>query len=1127
MSDRVTNWLEQLGLVQYAHLFVENNLDWELLTDLDHEILKDIGISSAGHRLRILRAAGVLSAQREENRTPREETAASVVSESGRTEAERRQLTVMFCDLVGSTELSQQLDPEDLRDVNRAYQNACKAVIEQFEGFVARYMGDALLAYFGYPHAHENDAERAVLAGLAIVEAVNELQAEIGNDKGIVLSVRVGVATGLVVVGDLIGEGASQESPVVGETPNLAARLQSLASSGTVVVAAGTHDLCSGLFKFADLGMHQLKGIANMVKVWHVTEPIAVESRFDAVRNKGLTTFHGRENELALLSERWLAVKNGKGQMLLLSGEAGIGKSRITRVFRKTLAEENCVILRFQCSPYHTNSALYPIIKNIQIAADIGSHDSAEHKLVKLNLFLDQAGIETTQSRALIALLLSIPTQEHYPEFDYPPQELMKQTLWTLVNWLRGLAFRLPVLFELEDAHWIDPTTIELINLVLEEIQDLQVLILITFRNDYDCPWTDHANTSLLSLNHLTRNRSRQIIIAISEGKEMPTEVMEQILEKADGIPLYLEELTKNVLESGMLVEDRGRLKVDHPSPVLAIPTSLQDSLMARLDRLGPAKVLAQIGSAIGREFSYELLESVTCKSGYELGSGLGKLVEARLVFSRDARPGVSYLFKHALIQDAAYESMLKSHRRKLHSKIANAIEENFPDQIESQPEMLARHWSESGNVKKALPYWLAAGKHASERFANTEAASHLNCGLKLVDGLPEGPEREQNELEFRVALGTVLRISEGPGAKITLANNNRAVDLCDHLPESPEQFAALWSKWQNTMNLKLDTGIQWTERLTALAGKLGDPVYMLQALHAKWTTQFHIGEFTEAYTHIREALGLYDEKTHHIHAALYGGHDARICGGGFASHALWMLGHPDQSLEFAKKCVIWEERLNHTGSSLHVAENMLLLYQFRREPYQLLPWIEKMEAICLANDLPEYEGKLNFNRGWFLASQGDTEAGIKMMRKGIQIQRTIGSLEDIPMFNAKLSGYLSKSGQIEDGLKIIEEALNIIESHSLRYWTAEVHRRKGELLNLIGQQELAFRSLKEALQIARDQKAKSLELRAAISLARWYVELGEISSAASLLQPIYDWFSEGLDTPDLKEAHTLLSELA
>jgi class 3 adenylate cyclase len=628
-----------------------------------------------------------------------------------RASAERRQLTVMFCDLVNSTVLSARLDPEDMRDVLRVYHDGCARVVARFEGFVAKYMGDGVLVYFGYPHAHEDDAERAVRAGLALVEAIGATALPLPGE--LKLQLRVGIATGLVVVGDRIGSGAAQEEAVVGETPNLAARLQGLAAPNSVVIAADTRRLTGGLFEYRDLGAATLKGFADPVQAWQVVGPSAIESRFEALHATSTTTpLIGRDEELDLLMRRWQQAKEGDGRVVLLSGEPGIGKSRVTEAIEERLSGEPHVRLRFFCSPYHGQTALHPIVSQLERAAGFERDDNVERRLGKLEAILAPSTKDMKQVIALLADLLSIGG-DLYPPLNLNPQRRKEATLEALFAQLAGLAARRPVLMVFEDIHWIDPISLELLEQTVERIPSLRVLLVMTFRPEFQSPWTGDSHVTTLALNRLGRQHGAELVKRLTGNKQMPSAILHQITAHADGVPLFVEELTKTVLESGLLSDAGDRYVLTGPVPPLAIPTTLHASLMARLDRLAPIREVAQIGAAIGREFSYELLAALVPLSEIALQEAVERLVHSELVFCRGRPPSATYTFKHALIRDAAYATLLRSRRQELHARIAKVLEDRFPETVELHPEILAHHWSQAGLVEKAAIYagrtWLHA----------------------------------------------------------------------------------------------------------------------------------------------------------------------------------------------------------------------------------------------------------------------------------------------------------------------------------------------------------------------------------------------------------------------------------
>src|SRR5450631_3179158 len=750
---QIAGWLEKLGLGQYASRFAENDITFAILSDLTDQDLKELGVSSLGHRRQLLRAIAELNSVGKGAPKLAPATAAPVTPQP-HDAAERRQLTVMFCDLVGSTALSARLDPEDMREIVGAYHRSCAEQITKAGGFVAKYMGDGVLAYFGYPQAHEHDAERAVLAGLALVEAVPMLKTAAGTP----LQVRVGIATGLVVVGDLIGSGEAQERGVVGDTPNLAARLQGLAEPNMVVIAEGARRLLGNLFELEDLGAKDLKGIAGPVRAWAALRASSAEGRFEALHTAGLTALVGREEELELLLRRWSRAMRGEGQVVLLSGEAGIGKSRLTAALLERLSGEAPTRLRYFCSPQHTDSALYPIIRQMERAAGLAHDDKPQVKLDKLDAVLAQSST-STQDAALFAEMLSLANDARYPALELTPEQRRQRTLEALTAQLAELSRQQPVLMIFEDAHWVDPTSLEVLGRTVDRIKTLPALLIVTFRPEFTAPWVGQSHVTSVTLNRLGEREAAAIIARLVGNKALPTDVLAEIVERTDGIPLFVEEMTKAVLEA----ESEGaarRTVAAVPSSALAVPASLHASLMARLDRLGPAKEVAQIGSAIGREFSHALMASVARKSESELASALDRLLQAGLLFRQGMPPLASYLFKHALVQDAAYGTLLREPRRTLHARIAEILESQFAQIAESQPEILAHHFTEAGLTEAAIEWWGTAGQRSLARSALLEGREQLKRALDQIATTPVTPALRREEIKLEVAFANVLALT-------------------------------------------------------------------------------------------------------------------------------------------------------------------------------------------------------------------------------------------------------------------------------------------------------------------------------------------------------------------------------
>ena len=783
-------WLRGLGLGKYEAAFRENEIDETVLPSLTHENLKELGVTALGHRVKLLDAIAALRTDAGP-KAPSAELATTSAAPSVPAEdrAERRQVTVMFSDLVGSTALSGRMDPEDLREVISGYQKCVAETVRRFGGFVAKYMGDGVLVYFGYPQAHEDDAERAVRAGLELIQAVGRLKSTAP------LQTRVGVATGLVVVGDLIGSGEAQERGIVGETPNLAARLQGIAEPNTVVIAESTRKLLGNLFELEDLGAKDLKGIAGPLRAWAALRTSSAEGRFEALHASGLTELVGREEELELLLRRWSKAKTGEGQVVLLSGEAGIGKSRLTAALLEHLATEPHVRLRYFCSPQHTDSALYPIIGQMERAAGFVHDDSPQAKLDKLDTVLTQTST-STQDAALFAAMLSLPNDGRYPTLDLTPEQRRQRTLEALVSQTEALARQNPLLMIFEDAHWTDPTSLELFGRVVDRVRSLRVLLIVTFRPDFDPPWVGRPYVTFLALNRLGEREILAMIEGVIGNKALPANIRQDIIERTDGIPLFVEEMTKAVLEA------ESQDAVEHlagavPSSTLAVPASLQASLMARLDRLGPAKEVAQIGAAIGREFSHSLLAAVARKPETDINSALDRLFHAGLLFRQGVPPHTTYLFKHALVQDAAYGTLLREPRRALHARIAETLESQFAEIAENQPELLARHCTEAGLTEKAAGLWGKAGQRSLERSALVEAAAQFTRALDQIATLPATPLLRRQQIKLQVALITPLIHVKGYAAPETRAAAELAhllIGQAEALGEAPEDPLLLFS---------------------------------------------------------------------------------------------------------------------------------------------------------------------------------------------------------------------------------------------------------------------------------------------------------------------------------------------
>jgi class 3 adenylate cyclase/predicted ATPase len=1041
-----------------------------------------------------------------------------------RTDAERRQLTIMCCDLVGSSELAVRLDPEDLRQVIGAYHTCIKEIIARYQGTIARYMGDGVLAYFGYPQAHEDDAEQATRAGLALVEAVAGVQTDIGTE----LHVRVGIATGTVVVGDLIGEDAAREEAVVGETPNLAARLQAQAEPDTVLIAGTTRSLLGELFEYRMLGKVPVKGSGDPVPVWQVTGTSAVDSRFEALHGTNLTPLVGREPEIALLLERWERAKEGDGQVVLLSGEPGIGKSRIVQELRGRLSDELYTRVSHYCSPYHTSSPLYPVIALLERAAGFDRTDTADAKLDKLEALLAPSATDVQEATRLLAAVLAIPADHRYPPLALTPQRQKQRTLELLVEQLAGLAGQRPVLAVYEDAHWIDPSTFELLGLVIQRVQRLPALVLITFRPEFVPPWTSHAHVTRLSLSRLTRRHGSDIALRVTGGRVLPAEVLEQIVSRTDGVPLFIEELTKAVVESGLLQDAGGRLELTGPLPPRAIPTTLYDSLMARLDRFAPVKEVAQIGAVFGREFSYQLLAAVIDIPAAQLDQALGQLVASELVFQRGTPPEAMYSFKHALVQDTAYQSLLRSKRHQLHAKIARMMEERFPEIAEARPELLAHHFTEAGLASQAIVYRQRAGERDLERSAYAEAISQLKQGLELLEALPDRPERVRQELSLRLALGSALTATRGYADPEVGDAYLQARELCRELGEAPPQlFPALHGLYRfYHVRGQLQAAREPGEQLLKMAVSVQDSGLFVEAHRALGVPLFWLGDVTRALENLEQGARLYRAQKHRSHATMFGTDPGVVCLS-YGALALWHVGHPEQAYNRSCEALALARNLSHHHSLALALVFAAWLHQFRREPQAAREHAEAAIAICSEQGFPLFMSMGTILRGWALGQEGRGEKGVAQMRRGLADLRATGAGLWQPTFLSLIAEADGRIGQARRGLEVLGEAMAIVDRNDERFYEAELHRLKGELLlSTPADPSGAERCFRIALEIAGRQRAKSLELRAACSLARLCAREGRRSEAHDLVAPIYGSFSEGFGMPDHQEAKALLDQL-
>ena len=1052
-------------------------------------------------------------------------------------EAERRQMTCLFCDLVNSVGLSERLDPEELRETLAAYHRVCATVVRRFEGHTHNYLGDGVMVYFGFPSAHEDDAQRAVRTGLRIVEAVEQLNNRLQSEYGIDLHVRIGIDTGLVVAGAPAAD-EGMEDVAVGVPPNIAARLQALAAPDSVVISAAAYRLIAGYFDCRDLGFHTIRGISQPMAIYQVLHESGARTRLDVAARRGLPLMQGRDDELATLADRWAQARAGQGGVALMAGEPGIGKSRLIWALQQHVAQSpDAFLIHLDCSPYFMNTALYPVVQMLERVLEFGLDDT-EQRLDKMDGLLAQYGFDLPAVGPLLARLLAVPFEGRYPPLDLPADRQRQLTIDALITILLVRADYQPLLVVVEDLHWIDPSSLDLLTQLIEHVPQTRQLVVLSFRPEFKPPWPEGPGLERLNLNRLDREASARIVTEIA-GMPAPIELLDQLVEKADGVPLYLEELTKLVSEQGLIHHGNGRLDPARPRPALTIPATLADSLTARLDRLTDAKGVAQLGAAIGRQFSYELLEAVSETTASvdtrALRRHLARLVDAGLLFVEHDARGETYTFKHALIQDAAHGSLLRTTRLQYHRHIAQALTEHL---VKTAPELLAHHYTQASMMAEAVPCWLDAGQRALRASANPEAIAHLTIGLDLLADLPAGPERAGVELQFRLTLGPAYMAIRGYAAPEVEACYQRARELRrelgDTLDDTTQGVPALHGLWTNhIVRAQHTSAIALGEQVLQLGAATNDDGLLLQGNMEVGWSHFFLGELEEAREHLERVLALYDPERHSSHAFTYGDDPATSARSNLAQ-ALWLLGHVDQSLRYSEEnLAILRSVINHPYSVAFGLVLAAVVRQYRSDAPATRALVDEALALSEAHGLVFIDAMASILKGWALAQEGDLAEGTVQMRHGLAAQLATGAELARPYWLCLITGACLESGATLEGLALLDEAEAAVQQTNERYWEAEIHRLRGQLLLAASDPAApavvrsADECYRRALDVARRQGARSLELRATISLSRLWQAADRHDEARELLAPIYEWFTEGLDHPELREAAALLDELS
>lgn len=1067
----VAAWLAELGLEQYAQSFAKHGIDALVLPRLDAADLHEIGVRAVGHRRRLLDAIAGLGL---DPRAPLPNAPPATDPAKG----ERRQLTVMFVDIVGFTALSARLDPEELREVLRAYQNVMAGEVARFEGVVARFLGDGVLAYFGFPRAHEDNAARAVAAGLAIAEAAQHLRAP----DGTILNVRIGIATGLVVIGGLIGSDAAWDQAAVGETPNLAARLQAMACPGCVVVDPVTRHLAGGLFDYADLGPQPVKGFAEPVRAWRVLGRGQAAGRFEARQMGSLAPLVGRKRELALLRRCWARARAGAGQLVLLSGEPGIGKSRLLRALLDGLAEHPYPRLHLRCSPLHASSPLYPVIDQLERAAGFARNDSAELRLSKLKALMAQGTDDVDSVAPLVAALLAIPAGAGLPAPGLSALMQRRRTEDALLAQLEGLARRHPVLVLFEDAHWSDPTSLELLQRAAERIAALPVLMVITFRREFRPPWPDGPRCTTIALDRLDVSEARTVVERLAGARQLPPEAVAQVVEKADGVPLFLEELTKAVLEVGPPpVTGDGRC--DHRLAAFAIPASLQDSLVARLDRLAPVREVAQTAACLGREFSHTVLVAVSSLPEPRLVDALRQLVRAELLFQYGNPPEARYTFKHALLRDVAYTTMLNSRRRQLHARIVAVLEAQFPEVGAQQPQVLAQHCAEAALAAKAIEYWRQAGLQATRRSAMKEAVLHLRQALGLTALLPDHQDRAARELELQVALGATLLALKGESAPEIGVAYRRARALYQRIGTMAVEPAVLWGLWHFHMNrAELTFARAVADEHLRSAQERHSVVGQAVGRRCGLVVDLFAGDLAAATRHWEQIQMLPQPRNRCPDEVLI---DPWITARSMISWVLLLQGQKEQALACGRAALAAARAAARPYMLAVVLHHQNVLAQLVDDHARLEEQTAELLALSRQNEFAHWHATATLLHGWTKARQGAVAVGLDMMRHGLEAKRATGSRLKIPYYTGLMADLLGRLGRPADGLRLLDDASTSVEASGEQWYAAELHRLRGRLLLDLGadQREQAAACFRTGQALAQRQLAPWWERRAATSL--------------------------------------------
>lgn len=1127
MPDDVGRWLRSHGFGKYEDVFAANDIAVDILRDLTESHLQELGVT-IGDRIRFRRAiAATVSLDHSAgDRGGLPEIAGGLRPSTSGGEGERRQLTVMFSDLVDSTRLSARLDPEDMQEVLRTYQKSVSGAVRKFDGFVAKFMGDGILIYFGYPQAHENDAERAIRAGLAVLDDLVEANEETNARFGVNMDVRIGIATGPVVVGDIVGEGASEEAAVVGETPNLAARLQSVADANQIVVSAGTRDLLGARFEFEDLGNHDLKGIGDGVKAWRVLGEAEIDLSFDGTEARSGATLVGRQEELGLLTRAWETSRRGRGQVVLVQGEGGIGKSRLVDALRADISGQSHTWVAIRCSPYHVNSMLYPVIEHMKRVFGWSVDDSPELKLKKLETALAAQSLPLDEALPLFASMMSLPVPgDRYPPLNMSSKQMRENILDALVNWLFEEAEKQPVLQVWEDMHWADPTTLDFAELYIAQSPTVPILNVFTYRPEFVPPWTMRSHMTPITLNRLEISEAEALIRNLAKGKQLPRQVVQHITEKADGVPLYVEELTKSIIASDALREEADRYEIAGSLSDIVIPASLHDSLMARLDRLPALREVAQMGAVLGREFAYDMLREIAGLDERQLRKGLQQLVADELLYQRGRLPKARYVFKHALIQDAAYQSLLKRTRQRCHERVARQLEQQFQDTLQAHPELAAHHHGEAGNFRQAVDYWRMAGEQARARSANREAIAYLKRGIDAVRQLADSPEKNQLELKLQLALGAANIVAMGHGSVDAESAYARALELCQGQGDVAELVPAMFGLWRFYVGAKtLDQTQTIAKQLSQIASTADKTELSVVSDYAQGYTALCRGELDSALNHLKSGLAHYDPRQRKL-AVYRTAQDPGVACRGYLAMTEWLRGRPKTAGQHLAAAIELADQIDDQFSQAYVRCFVgAIVAESRGDDASAI--VGPGLAIADENGFALWSAYGKAQHLFHRLGDKPEVRSIDELRSAVDAISDLGVHINVPYNLTLLARAFRRAGYLDQALDVLADAEQRVESRGEFWWASEVARLTGEILHLKSENKAALDQFQRALAISKRQGALSLELRAAMSLAS-ACEAGSKAENLEQLKSCFEIFTEGKETRDLKAAARLLKRSA